>query len=575
MTGGNLELEKRRRIAGTPAFRSGAVQKLPVELLVKIFLDLRMSLHVTSGPYAWTSVLLVNKTWYQAAIQFPILWNMLDLSITTPLCFVERSRGLPLTVLYDVEDGATPRPLGPYSTCFLRARDLILGGISHDNLREAFGNLTSLPLLEHLGVYPLMDNHSLPDILISGYFPNLTKLLLILSPESGWRYSIRSPNLRTLYISDLCRQNPVTNTELSNCLKNMPLLEHLHMKSVTLLPDEGGELTMIPASTISLRNLLHLVLDGSLEACTALLNGLALPPSTNIDVRCSLPNERPRRLDAIENSLPKLSNVLYDKIALRDDSGALLNPIKSMLVQQFATVGPITERLESSSRVHFLRADSLPNQHDKSMFFSQVRRTNVLAKDSLFENGRCQGVQVILYWSITDEDPTSFYRLDSWPARICSTLPLEQVTTVGVELDPRTTHLKLRDMCPNVTTVIATDEEDEFRGLRYLLNNDGKGNHFYKRFYWAGMKTLVLDRIDFSKPSALHRELDNLRLSLRDLQIADTLTLEEIYFVTSFPTEDITLRARGSLQKLKDAFPEIDIVMLDGEFRKRKIGLFL
>ncbi|KAI0085045.1 hypothetical protein BDY19DRAFT_997114 [Irpex rosettiformis] len=574
MTGGNLKLEKRRHIAGDPSFRSGAIHKLPVELLVEIFLYLRDSLSLTSGAYAWTSVLLVNKTWYQVAVQCPLLWNVLDLSVTTPLCFAERSRGLPLTVLCKAKDSAAPHPLGPYSSYFLRARTLILDGISYENVREAFGNLTSLPLLEELEVYPLMGDHSLPDIFISGYFPNLTDLLLVLSPESGWRYSIRSPNLRVLDISDVLLHNLVTFTELSNGLKNMPLLEYLYLGCVTLLPDEGGELTMIPASTISLRNLVHLILDGPLDVCTALLNGFALPPSTDIDVRCSLPNERPGRLDAIENSLPRLSNVLYDKIALRDESGAHLNPIKSMLVQQFSIINPVEGNYYLNSRVHFLRTDSLPSQHDKSMFFSQVRHTSILAKACCFDTESFQGVQVVLYWATTPGDPASFYHLDSWPARICSTLPLEQVTTIGVRFNPRMTHLNLRDMCPNVTTVVATDEEDEFSGLAYLLNSDGEGNNYCKCLHWAGMKTLVFDRIDFGKPSALHRELDRLRESLRGLRFADTLMLEEIYFVTSFPTERITQKACRSLQKLKDTFPEIDIIMLDGDFQRRKIEFF-
>ncbi|KAI0091419.1 hypothetical protein BDY19DRAFT_624951 [Irpex rosettiformis] len=550
----------------TPLTSSVPVRELPAELLVKIFLYLRDSFSRGAyDAYAWTSILLVSKTWYHVAIQCPHLWTELSLSIPAPLCFVERSRGLPLIVSGLPQDDVASHPLGPYSSCLSRTRELFLTGVSHDNVLQLFGDHTSLPLLEELAVLLPISDHPPPDILKTCHYPKLACLWLSLSFDFRCKHNFCAPNLRLLYLKCVQGEQGLTLTELTNNLKNMPLLCELHVINAISVAEGENNPTTLRESAIELR-LMLLAIVGSVEMCTALLNSVALPRYTNIDINSILPKDANEQMDAVEHSLSELAEALDDKIikARNEESvGVPLSPMEYMLVEKYFDEDESeTNIVHGKARLCCMRTSgqycgSCAAQLQNLMFSHEIK-CDQTSKSLRTATG---GVQLVLSW---EAHPDRVDILADWPARICHNWPLEQVTTIAVDLWAHTTSTNLRDMCPNVTIVYATDQGSEFKGLRYLLDCDNNGNYYSKRPHWAGMKTLILDRIGFGEPSALHLELDSLRLSLRGLRIARTLTLEKIYFMTSFSDDNITPGVHNSLKELKAAFPEIDIVMVDG-----------
>ena len=510
--------------------------------------------------------------WKEVAISCSFLWRELEISRNIPRCYFERSGVRPLTLWFYQDIRAPGVTLDQYSTHFPRARKLSLIGMPEDNGAQAFDGLHSLPLLEELYLIANCDE-PLPEIFISGRYPNLRRLMVTLGPNFQWHYTIFSPNLRYLEIINCGLFESEALTGFINGLRSMVSLENLRLTNIPSVDIEP----LAAVSAVTLSKLRYLTLNGFVEECTALLKCFTLPLDTNIDMRCKLPSDDDdaqipeQALLGVTEALLDLSAALADKIALRDNSGSMVSPpIKYMLIQHYAyciedlDYGDV---VNGAMRLRFLRSDkpfgeSL--QKNLAVFNGVSCERDVIHLPGLQKD--LAGIQVMLTWDTARHQP-ELKPIVMWPRAICHCLPLEQVTTVSLDLGWHTTAIGIGRMCPNVTTVIAQNQEYGFNGLSYLLNADDNGNRRANRPHFSKLKTLVLDFLNVPPSISLCQELDRMRLSLRGLRISRTLTLEKFYIARKDPVGgDIGENYLPKLRAIKAAFPEIDISLLDKMF---------
>ena len=410
------------------------------------------------------------------------------------------------------------------------------------------------------------------EVFISGHYPRLTRLIVSLERHFHWHYTIFSPNLQYLEIRNCGLFEYVALTRFIDGLRNMPFLENLRLLNVSM---EFEEVT-VPA--VALPKLRYLVLRGTIEVCTALLQCFTLPLNTNISVQClpalgennDVQNEDDELLH-LWDGLLDLSEALRDKIAVRDDSGSLLSPpIKYIMVQQYQYPVQGLGHSIGAARLCLLwndkpRGESL--QENLAAFEAvSCERSEIHGYSGYRQD--LAGIQVVLTWDIDGTRPHTSRPLVIWPRAICQSLPLEQVTTVSVDLGSYTTVMGIGRMCPNVTTVIAEDvRRTGITGLRYLLDIDDNGKRRANQPHFPKLKTVVLDRSKFLDSTALCQELDRLHFSLRGLRISGTLTLEKCYLVRrDLAVDSIAEDYLPKLSEIKAAFPKIDISLLDGNF---------
>ena len=274
-----------------------------------------------------------------------------------------------------------------------------------------------------------------------------------------------------------------------------------------------------------------------------------------------------------------LSEALGDKLALRDDSGQLLSPMKYMLYREYlhefcVHQGHVTSFM--AMKLHFVRDDrpSGESVQQNLQFFEGVwHNLEESTPDCDDFQDNFQGVRVLLLWdsawgAVIDEPVRA--RL---PTLVCYSLPLELVTTVA--LDPRgdIPSRGLGRLCPNVTTVLASDPRSDFSptscGLSYLLDIDEEGR-LLNCVHFPKMQNLVLDRgWVFSTSGGAFVELKRTHHYLQQLPISSTSILKNIYLVAS---PELTLpdglsnlpnHVKVNLENFKADFPHIGVILLD------------
>ena len=453
-----------------------------------------------------------------------------------------------------------------------------------DNGVQAFQGITSLPLLEELQLYPSNDN-PLAEIFVSGHFPKLICLQINLRRGFEWRYTMFSSNLRSLYLGGLCMDRDLALTEFLDGLRNMPLLQCLQLYNV--IGDSGVEEVSSSASFVSLEKLELLCLGPSLEECTTVLKHLIFPVSANIHIECGLEADDAEQLSVQGGAmLTRLSEALGAKLALRDTSGLLLSPLKYMVLQEDkdSTTVDVTHR--AALRLRFMRDDQRFGQSlEQNLQFLERVWHGRDAVDLDISRNVSHGIQIILSWKIA-VNPVFIPLRGRFPEWICQSLPLEQVNTVSVNVKSNESWMDVWKFCPNITTVIARNNDTqlrpELRGLRNLLTlNTGEGDYRLNCLHFPNLQTLVLDhRMDFSKDKAPSVSRSNTCADFEDLRILSTSTLQTICVVTTVSKRDRAALALGKgytnmtatsrnqcwLMGVKAHFPHVNIIMLDQGF---------
>ncbi|KAF9784594.1 hypothetical protein BJ322DRAFT_1021314 [Thelephora terrestris] len=253
----------------------------PAEVITRIAMEGRLL--VPGRRCDLVSMTQVCKSWREAVISYPLLWNTIsdESEMVTRMC-LERSENLPLTVFlpdFSAWSSSTMHLVGTHASRF---ETLSLSGSLFGGLSEIFTNLIpgedpllrelSLVCTERLGTTSLIEHGSLCSPILSKDIPTLRKIRL-----SSFPLTPQLSALRHLTNMELTGLGPTPVGGVLDLLANNPHLEQVAISD--LLDSEGSRREDLSIALPRLRNLV-------VRACDAvdILRCLHLPRSADLKV---------------------------------------------------------------------------------------------------------------------------------------------------------------------------------------------------------------------------------------------------------------------------------------------------
>ncbi|VDB99860.1 unnamed protein product [Peniophora sp. CBMAI 1063] len=272
----------------TPCTKS--ISKTPPEVLVEIFRCLRDSTATSplSRALHWQSVSHVSRQWRAAALADSLLWTTVPLEASQEMisCFLERSNGLPLRILF------TPVALfckiGLLRDNAARIKALVQtqgswGAVTpieaiQDVLRKvlATDRFPPIPQLEEVYVYPYGGYQNVYELLHQHSFlhsaPSLRSLSILNGSDVVSLRAINAPQLRSLVLGGIpARRDASQLTGLFQCIRGCLLLEELSIGDCYIKAMQDQDRAILPIELLHLR---RLRLSGDVRVMLAILSAL-------------------------------------------------------------------------------------------------------------------------------------------------------------------------------------------------------------------------------------------------------------------------------------------------------------
>ncbi|KAJ7174953.1 hypothetical protein C8R43DRAFT_914219 [Mycena crocata] len=264
------------------------IARLPNEL-ISIILDTYARDTNSLSTLMWTRVMLVCRLWYEISIVSHSLWGKIDLGwgprISRLRTQLERSGTVPLTIRIGSFMTTVHFPHIRDNAHRVEALNLsCLGQDFHSLMADlplvTFPCLRTLSLLAEQEPVQADDETipTLPSSIFDGGMPSLTELKLSLV-NVPWR-SVRNLEILSLTSEPLDQLDQPPFGLLLEMLRSCPRLKDLKLEWSIPPPNEQEN-----HSVVELTHLTTLAITARLERCTALLNRLRFPATTQLFVQ--------------------------------------------------------------------------------------------------------------------------------------------------------------------------------------------------------------------------------------------------------------------------------------------------
>ncbi|KAJ7136321.1 hypothetical protein C8R43DRAFT_612914 [Mycena crocata] len=263
------------------------IARLPNEL-ISIILDTYARDTNPLSTLKWTRVMLVCRLWYEISIVSHSLWGNIDLGwgprVSRLRTQLERSGTVPLTIRIGSFMTTVHFPLIRDNAHRVEALNLsCLGQNFHSLMVDlppvTFPRLRTLSLSSDQESVQADDETipTLPGSIFDGGMPSLTELKLWLV-NVPWR-SVRNLEILSLTSEPLDQLDLPPFALLLDMLRSCPRLKDLKLEWSTPLPNEQENY-----SIVELSHLRTLAITDRLVRCTALLNDLCFPATSQVVV---------------------------------------------------------------------------------------------------------------------------------------------------------------------------------------------------------------------------------------------------------------------------------------------------
>ncbi|KAA1468766.1 hypothetical protein DENSPDRAFT_834192 [Dentipellis sp. KUC8613] len=282
------------------------INQLPPEILTQIFSCLQADdpLQFNSSRYhhleaggrnlGWVLVSHVCRFWRQVALEYPVLWSTLPLTLSKWMDeALARSKEAPLVLKYLRNGSASDESLLLALAELRRVKVLYLNNAAFGKSMEQIQSylVQPAPLLEIarlacLPGLPIEDSEAIPDNIFGGYTPRLHSLVL-LHYRISWQLPIL--RLRTLVHLEIRRPSGRCSTmiEILAGLQNLPQLDTLDLERAlppSLRRDETPtELAIQP----DLPNLTRLTIIDEVHSCANFLHNIVFPRAARVKLGCT------------------------------------------------------------------------------------------------------------------------------------------------------------------------------------------------------------------------------------------------------------------------------------------------
>ncbi|KIO27145.1 hypothetical protein M407DRAFT_23561 [Tulasnella calospora MUT 4182] len=267
---------------------AASIHKLPTEVLVMIFAAY-YEFSSLLDDHCLLDLMTVNKLWYDAIVQSPQLWTVLESDFSTKITklVLRRSKNLPLTLIWNNTDCDESEDeefeeildLVAQNSRRLKSIEMLVPEFGGPNVRRLLES--NMPRLERLEVRTAWETERSGERLEKFKLsdgPSLQEIALDTTFLSSWS----SPRLIGLFGLELTRLRlPPSIQELLNILSNSPQLERLRLceldRSDSWKPPLNESITLPRLKEIWLYNLARPYLS-------AMLTSIYTPSSSNVHI---------------------------------------------------------------------------------------------------------------------------------------------------------------------------------------------------------------------------------------------------------------------------------------------------